>query len=71
MSLEVLKAEMDYYLMLCHKATNQFDQRIMCERAFGAVQHHFMLFPQEQDEAGRLWETYKPQFEKIIFKNNA
>ena len=67
MILEVLKEEMEYYLMLCRQAINKFDQRIMSERAFGAIQHHFMLFPQEQPEAEQLWDTYKPKFERIIF----
>lgn len=67
MRLNTLRQEMEYYLMLCRQATNKLDQRIMSERAFGAIQHHFMLFPQEQSKAEQLWDTYKPKFEQIIF----
>ena len=38
------------------------------EQAFGMVEYHTYLFPNDFDKVEKLWnEVYRPQFEKIVF----
>jgi hypothetical protein len=36
-------------------------------QAFGAVQYHITLIPEDYERVEELWNKYKPQFERKVY----
>lgn len=58
---------LNYYLSLVKHGDDK-TRIVFYNQAFGAVQYHSFLFPSQHCELEKLWnETYKPQFEQLVY----
>ena len=58
---------LDYYISLVKRGDRE-TRLTFLNQAFGAVQYHSFLFPNEHQKLEKLWnETYKPQFEHYVY----
>lgn len=58
---------LDYYLGACERAQDRQTRRTFYDQAFGACQYHLMMRHDDQQKVERLWNDYKPEFEKLIY----
>ena len=49
----------------CANATSR--KEIWMHQAFGAVQYHILLLPEDYEMVEELWNKYKPQFERKVY----
>jgi hypothetical protein len=68
MMLNTLINTLDYCLNGCKNANDQCLREIYFCQAFGAVQYHIFMFPNDEKKVENLWDVYKPQFEAEIYK---
>ena len=54
-----------YCLRACAKAEN--NKEIWMHQAFGAVQYHINLFPEQYEAIAEMWNGLKPHFESHIW----
>lgn len=58
---------LNYYLSLVKHGDDK-TRVVFYNQAFGAVQYHSFLYPNQHSELEKLWnETYKPQFEHYVY----
>lgn len=63
-----LYAHIDYCLRACAKATEH--REIWLNQAFGAVQYHILIHPEDEAAVAHRWnERDKPSFERLIYGN--
>lgn len=63
--MEKLNEWMLYCLRACERAEN--NKLIWMHQAFGAVQYHIALIPEDYERVEELWNKYKPQFERKVY----
>lgn len=60
---EKLKQHLDYCLNWCKRVNKE----VCMHQAFGAVQFAVFEHPEAEDEVSKMWDEYKPQFERQIW----
>jgi hypothetical protein len=63
--MEKLNEWIMYCLRACERAEN--NKLIWMHQAFGAVQYHITLVPEDYERVEKLWNKYKPQFERKVY----
>lgn len=59
---------LDYQMRMTKATENLTYRKTFYEQAFGAVQYHLFLYPNDQEKIELLWgEVYRPQFEKLVY----
>ena len=63
--MEKLNEWILYCLRACERAEN--NKLIWMHQAFGAVQYHITLVPEDYEKVEELWNKYRPQFERKVY----
>ena len=66
--METLKTTLNYYLLACQRATDRTTRKCFYDQAFGACQYHIMMFHNDQEEAEKMWNSYRPAFEVLVYQ---
>ena len=58
---------LDYYLRACKATADRRTREKYFNQAFGVAQYHEFLFSYDEKKVCDLWDTYKPQFEELVY----
>ena len=65
--MEKLTKMLDYYLGLATSPIFEGHKEWIYHQAFGAVDYHIWVYPEDAQLVYELWLTYRPRFEKAIW----